>query len=238
MCSPQHRWFLNSAERSESVTLAIIPSGLLEGLKHAASRDNLFEDNDVVPHSRSDKQMNIPNGVVTTVEIHGTEQKETDSVHKSPPDHTFKARTSSRSSRSSLQGHPLFAPSIGKKGSNESLVSSTIETAAHLARSSMRSSKSQGPGSSKFKVHSSPCTTLFPSAHHHLFLFVFSTDVLYYSFRCLSFSLSNQRRKVRKMHIMKGASGLGLRIIGGRGSKYGDMGIFIRDIEEGGAAHK
>lgn len=40
------------------------------------------------------------------------------------------------------------------------------------------------------------------------------------------------------MHIMKGASGLGLRIVGGKGSKYGDMGIFVRDLEEGGAAHK
>ena len=43
---------------------------------------------------------------------------------------------------------------------------------------------------------------------------------------------------MRKMHIMKGASGLGLRIIGGKGSKYGDMGIFIRQLEEGGAAFK
>lgn len=40
------------------------------------------------------------------------------------------------------------------------------------------------------------------------------------------------------MHIMKGASGLGLRIVGGKGSKYGDMGVFVRDLEEGGAAHK
>lgn len=40
------------------------------------------------------------------------------------------------------------------------------------------------------------------------------------------------------MHIMKGASGLGLRIVGGKGSKYGDMGIFVRNLEEGGAAHK
>lgn len=40
------------------------------------------------------------------------------------------------------------------------------------------------------------------------------------------------------MHIMKGASGLGLRIIGGKGSKQGDMGIFVRQLEEGGAAFK
>lgn len=47
-----------------------------------------------------------------------------------------------------------------------------------------------------------------------------------------------QRRKVRKMHIMKGAHGLGLRIIGGKGSKHGNIGIFIRDIETRGAAHR
>ena len=47
-----------------------------------------------------------------------------------------------------------------------------------------------------------------------------------------------QKRKVRKMHIMKGTSGLGLRIVGGKGSKYGDMGIFVNKLEEGGAAFK
>lgn len=40
------------------------------------------------------------------------------------------------------------------------------------------------------------------------------------------------------MHIMKGEHGLGLRIIGGKGSKYGDMGIFIRDINVSGAAYR
>ena len=47
-----------------------------------------------------------------------------------------------------------------------------------------------------------------------------------------------QKRKVRKMHIMKGDSGLGLRIVGGKGSKFGDMGIFVNKLEEGGAAFK
>ena len=40
------------------------------------------------------------------------------------------------------------------------------------------------------------------------------------------------------MHIMKGTCGLGLRIIGGKGSKHGNIGIFIRDIEANGAAHR
>lgn len=58
------------------------------------------------------------------------------------------------------------------------------------------------------------------------------------SIAMMKFFFVVQKRKVRKMHIMKGASGLGLRIVGGKGSKYGDMGIFVRDLEEGGAAHK
>lgn len=48
----------------------------------------------------------------------------------------------------------------------------------------------------------------------------------------------SQKRKVRKMHIMKGAHGLGLRIIGGKGSKYGDTGIFIQDVDVSGAAYR
>ena len=40
------------------------------------------------------------------------------------------------------------------------------------------------------------------------------------------------------MHIMKGDSGLGLRIVGGKGSKFGNMGIFVNKLEEGGAAFK
>ena len=47
-----------------------------------------------------------------------------------------------------------------------------------------------------------------------------------------------QTRKVRKMHIMKGASGLGIRVVGGKGSKLGDMGIFVNQLEDGGAASK
>ena len=60
-----------------------------------------------------------------------------------------------------------------------------------------------------------------------------------YDSSSFTFTLSfSQRRKVRKMHIMKGAHGLGLRIIGGKGSKHGNIGIFIRDIDLCGAAHR
>ena len=37
---------------------------------------------------------------------------------------------------------------------------------------------------------------------------------------------------------MKGNRPLGLTVIGGKGSKYGDIGIFIRDILVDGAAHR
>jgi len=40
------------------------------------------------------------------------------------------------------------------------------------------------------------------------------------------------------MHIVKGDSGLGIRIIGGKSSKHGDMGIFVSQLEEKGAANK
>ena len=49
---------------------------------------------------------------------------------------------------------------------------------------------------------------------------------------------TSQKRKVRKMHIMKGTSGLGIRIVGGKGLKHGDMGIFVNQLEEGGAANR
>lgn len=40
------------------------------------------------------------------------------------------------------------------------------------------------------------------------------------------------------MHVVKGNNGLGIRIVGGKGSKHGDMGIFVNQMEEGGAANK
>lgn len=40
------------------------------------------------------------------------------------------------------------------------------------------------------------------------------------------------------MHIVKGTSGLGIRIVGGKSSKYGDMGIFVNQLEDEGAAKR
>ena len=47
-----------------------------------------------------------------------------------------------------------------------------------------------------------------------------------------------KKRKVHKIHMLKGKRPLGLSIIGGKGSKYGDVGIFIKDILVDGAAYR
>ena len=41
-----------------------------------------------------------------------------------------------------------------------------------------------------------------------------------------------------RMHLLKDESGLGIHIAGGKGSRKGDMGIFVAGITEGGAAHR
>lgn len=43
---------------------------------------------------------------------------------------------------------------------------------------------------------------------------------------------------VSKMHLLKDANGLGIHIAGGRGSRKGDIGIFIAGVTEGGPAHR
>lgn len=47
-----------------------------------------------------------------------------------------------------------------------------------------------------------------------------------------------KKRKVHKIHLLKGKRPLGLNIIGGKGSKYGNVGIFIQDILMDGAAYR
>ena len=50
--------------------------------------------------------------------------------------------------------------------------------------------------------------------------------------------LSVQKRKVMKLHMMKGSEGSGLTLFGGKHSKAGDIGIFIREIKGGSWAHR
>ena len=150
------RWLMESAERSKRVCLAIIPSGLIEGLVHSVSRMDLLERDErtPVPRSRSMEQLlettkPLPNGRLER------SAQPSNFIQRQRSDHATKIRGSARLSRSSLHDHPLYAPSIGsRRESNQSLVSSTVETAAHIARSSMRSYSSQRGGA--FKV----CTSV------------------------------------------------------------------------------
>lgn len=47
-----------------------------------------------------------------------------------------------------------------------------------------------------------------------------------------------QRRLITKLHLLKDENGLGIHIAGGKGSKKGDIGIFVAAITEGGPAFR
>ena len=47
-----------------------------------------------------------------------------------------------------------------------------------------------------------------------------------------------QKRIIARMHLLKEDNSLGIHIAGGRGSKRGDIGIFVAGITEGGPAHR
>ena len=149
------RWLLDSAERSQKGFIAVIPAGLLEGLKHAVSRMDLA-DIAATTGQKPKRSRSIADRLHTSHAQHGSTTAEVHSQVKRSKTDVGAARNkavgvSARSSRSSLHDDPRFAPSIGSRSSNHSLVSNTVETAAYLARSSMRSSK--GPGTyGNFKV--------------------------------------------------------------------------------------
>lgn len=146
---------MDSAERSEKVCLTIIPSGLVEGLKHSVSRMDLLDEEDrrsPVHHSRSMDQLcegkGLPNGAPENV------AKRSDFAPRSISGQNLKTRGSGRLSRASLHDHPLYAPSIGsRRESNQSLVSNTVETAARIARSSMRSYSGHQASAFKVRTH-------------------------------------------------------------------------------------
>lgn len=125
------RWLLDSAERSLSVTLSIIASGLMAALKHSISRQNMLSLTPRTPRSSYHDSINTRR--VKRLLTHKTEQVQTSK--KPSPKEPVKL-----SSRTSLKAG--YTPSIGSQhDSNYSLVSSTVEAAAFKARSSMRSSR-------------------------------------------------------------------------------------------------
>ncbi|KAL3866695.1 hypothetical protein ACJMK2_043976, partial [Sinanodonta woodiana] len=64
-----------------------------------------------------------------------------------------------------------------------------------------------------------------------------SLDELDQSGNC-SPPVSGKKRVITRMHLLKDDTGLGLHIAGGKGSKRGDIGIFVAGIMEGGPASR
>ena len=47
-----------------------------------------------------------------------------------------------------------------------------------------------------------------------------------------------QKREVVKIHLVKDKGSLGIQIAGGKGSRKGDIGIFVAGIDDGSPAHR
>ncbi len=119
--------------------MATLPYALLDGLKHSVSRHNLLTLTPTNKHKRSKSLDNInkiskKNQAITVPSHLEVKRSKTD--------------VAQRFHRAGLGQH--YTPSIGSRSSQRSVVSSTVEVAAHLARSSIMSFKPAGFG--KFKV--------------------------------------------------------------------------------------
>lgn len=158
---------MDRAERVRYTRLTVITSGLKQGLKHSMSRD--FLNSEKIYRQKKSKSMESlsriqQTEIVVTAEVHQRQAKQQQplvrGVHpmgqKAPPPPTRPKRQSSTHSSVSLsfRNHPAYAPSIGsRRDSNASLVSSTVETAAYLARMSFRRSEAApGVAGGGFKV--------------------------------------------------------------------------------------
>lgn len=126
------RWLLDSAERSHQVALSIITSGLMDGLKHSISRHDIIS---LTPRLSHQSKIYDSKRRVKRLLSHRIEAGPKSQLEKKPS-------PKKDSSHTSLHDKAGYAPSIGSRhGSDFSLVSSTVETAAHIARSSIRSSE-------------------------------------------------------------------------------------------------
>lgn len=123
------RWLLDSAERSQRITFSVITSGLMAALKHSISRhDMLSLTPRVGHHNRSSSHDSLNIARVKKLLSHNTQP-----TPKSEEPVMLASHTSLKAG---------YTPSIGSRhNSDYSLVSSTVEAAAFIARSSMRSSK-------------------------------------------------------------------------------------------------
>ena len=142
---------MDRAERAQYARLSVITSGLQQGLKHSISRD--FLNSEKIYRQKKSKSMESLSRIQQTeilvkAEIHEHQTKRQPLVRgvrpigqKAPPPPMRPKRQSSThsSASSSFRNHPAYAPSIGsRRDSNASLMSSTVETAAYLARTSFR----------------------------------------------------------------------------------------------------
>lgn len=134
---------MDSAERSHKVRLSTIASGLMAALKHPISRQDILS---LTPQGSNRSRHNSKR--VKRLLAHKVKPAEISLKDKQqpPPKETMKPV-----SRTSLRAG--YTPSIGSRhDSDYSLVSSTVETAAQIARSSMRSSKAGAKVEIPFKV--------------------------------------------------------------------------------------
>ena len=144
-------------------------SGLTQGLKHSVSRDVLDER---VYRQKKSKSMESlsriqKTGIVVTADVHKHEiMKQSGhmwygggSKPPPPPPRRPTRQSSTHSSvSSSFHNRPTYAPSVGsRRNSNVSLVSSTVETAAYIARTSFRRSEVPGSLGGGFKVSVCVC---------------------------------------------------------------------------------
>ena len=153
---------MDRAERSGYTCLTVITSGLKQGLKHSMSRDFLNSEKIYRPKkSKSIESLSRiqQTEIIIKAEVHERQMRQQPLVHavgpKAPPPPTRPKRQSSTHSSvsSSFRNRPAYAPSIGsRRDSNASLVSSTVETAAYLARTNSRRLEAPPSGRGGFKV--------------------------------------------------------------------------------------
>lgn len=162
---------MDRAERAGYTRLTVITSGLQQGLKHSMSRD--FLNSEKIYRQKKSKSMESlsriqQTEILVTAEVHQHQARQPPPPRlvrsgvqppigqKAPPPPKRPKRQSSTHSSvsSSFCNRPTYAPSIGsRRDSNASLVSSTVETAAYIARTSFRRSEAAvGVAGGGFKV--------------------------------------------------------------------------------------
>ena len=138
------RWLLDSAARHGLVSLATLPSALLEGLKHSVSRQDLLSLTPVPKQKRSRSLDNIS-------KIRRPDHPQPSGSHSE----VKRSKTDVATRNRPLVMDPRFTPSIGSRTSSRSVVSSTVEMAAHLARSSGVVTNKAGYGAFKVRGYTS-----------------------------------------------------------------------------------